>query len=271
MNRAGFTLIELLIVAAIIGTMLAGAVLGVAAGRQSAHMRTATQRAQHLARHARTMALLKKCPAVITFEEVYDGDGAFAGGKVTIESQPEGLPAAMLGAAQTLSYGAEGVGIGGLVMQGEDTADSTETADDPMSRVVDDPIETEDERKGKTARQAHSFAGIHLKAEILDEDGRDYGENRNRISVFSNVDYLRRQAQKPRSETVSSSGDGNLDGDEEEDAKPATAQEPVSIAYEPNGNCQPYRITVWKDGSSEHDGLVINVDKFGKVKVEDEK
>ena len=278
MNRSGFTLVELLIVVAIIGTMLASAVLGLASGRQAARMRTATQRAMQLARQAHTMALLKKCPAVITFEEVWDGD-SFVGSKVTVESQPEGDTSAF-DHVQTLLDGGENAQQNAASGAGDKADDYGRSAagqdeNDPMSYVLDDPEETEDERRGKAPRRPHSFAGIHVRVEMQDEDDdRPSNAPRNRISVFSNVSYLRSTVQKARSELASAAGSqAGEEEDVEDDGAPqassASAPEPVSVAYEPNGNCVPYRIFLWKNGKSEYDGLTISVSKFGKPVVED--
>ena len=87
-SRLGFTLIELLVIVAIIGIMLGGAVMSVGSGSASAQMKSATRRVLQLSRQARTMALLRQQAAVITYEEIYDGQ-SFVGGKVSIESKGE--------------------------------------------------------------------------------------------------------------------------------------------------------------------------------------
>jgi len=87
-DARGFTLIELLIVTAIVGVMLAGAVLNVNAGLKGARVRTAARTVHQLVRHARSMALLKQRSAVLTYETVTAESGT--AGRITLELQGEG-------------------------------------------------------------------------------------------------------------------------------------------------------------------------------------
>ena len=247
MSRRGFTLIELLIIVAIIGAMLAGAVASVGAGMRSAHAKSATRRVLQLSRQARTMALLRQQPAVITYSEVWDG-GEFRGSMIKVESKAEArnvdhLPLQSLSGYETFDSGGD---------------DDGQDEDDNSLRRAMETIEDD------------SLVGIHVKVEMLDQDGTAYGEKKRSISVFSNVDYLLRTA---RESTGAKKDENAAPKDDDGDAKGVSADrnDPVSIVYETNGRCEPHRITVYKDGQDESAGLVMEVDRFGKVTVEDDK
>lgn len=280
--RAGFTLIELLVIVAIIGVMLGSAVMSVGAGSASAQMKSATRRVLQLSRQARTMALLRQQAAVITYEEIYDGQ-TLVGGKVTIESKGEitAAPSAS-GGGQPLTILGEIPEVNGepIVADDESGADSSSNTaiskeQELMEKIIDDPRDYAPDKVDASdwdPDSPRSFRGIHLKVELLDDDGSVFGERKSRISVFSNADFLRSQSRAAEAARKASSDNKGGDDDEDDDSKAAvTAQEPVSIVYEVNGRCQPHRIKVWKDGTDEDSGLTVTVDRFGKTKVEDER
>ena len=41
----------------------------------------------------------------------------------------------------------------------------------------------------------------------------------------------------------------------------------ASVVYETNGRCDPYIVTIWKDGTDPESGQTISVDRFGKIRV----
>ena len=174
MSRRGFTLIELLIIVAIIGAMLAGAVASVGAGMRSAHAKSATRRVLQLSRQARTMALLRQQPAVITYSEVWNG-GEFSGSMIKVESKAESRNSDHL-PVQSLS--------------GYETIDSDDGGNDGQEE------DSNSLRRAMETIEDDSLVGIHVKVEMLDQDGRAYGEKKRSISVFSNVDYLLRTARE---------------------------------------------------------------------------
>ena len=278
-RRRGFTLIELLVIVAIIGIMLGAAVMSVGSGSASAQMKSATRRVLQLSRQARTMALLRQQAAVITYEEIYDGQ-AFVGGKVSIESKGEaGAKPSASGGGQPLTLSGEIPEENGepvvVAEDGEDNSIAKEQ--ELMEKIIDDPRDSAPDKVDASdwdPDSPRSFRGIHLKVELLDDDGSVFGERKSRISVFSNVDFLRSQSRAVEAARSAKPGEASSDTkdkpDDESDASTA-AQEPVSIVYETNGRCQPHRIKVWKDGTDEDSGLTVTVDRFGKTKVEDER
>ena len=276
-RRAGFTLIELLVIVAIIGIMLGSAVMSVGSGSASAQMKSATRRVLQLSRQARTMALLRQQAAVITYEEVYDGR-TLVGGKVTIESKGDvGAKPSSTGGKQPLTLSGEIPEENGEpVVVSEDGQDNSISKEQElMEKIVDDPRDSAPDKVDAAdwdPDSPRSFRGIHLKVELLDDDGSAFGERKSRISVFSNVDFLRRQSRAVEAARAAKPDGTSGNASEKPDEEAATAeQEPVSIVYETNGRCQPHRIKVWKDGTDEDSGLTITVDRFGKTKVEDER
>ena len=67
--KRGFTLIELLIVVAIIGMMMAGALLSLDSGRGAAHLREASRGVAQMAHYANALALLRQRPVVVTYTQ----------------------------------------------------------------------------------------------------------------------------------------------------------------------------------------------------------
>ena len=74
-RNAGFTLIEILIVAAIIGVMLAAAVVSVSSGRGAAHARAAARGVAQMSHYANALAILRQRSTVISF----------SGNKITVQ------------------------------------------------------------------------------------------------------------------------------------------------------------------------------------------
>ena len=67
--KRGFTLIELLIVVAIIGVMMAGALLSLDSGRGAAHLREASRGVAQMAHYANALALLRQRSVVVTYTQ----------------------------------------------------------------------------------------------------------------------------------------------------------------------------------------------------------
>lgn len=217
-SRRAFTLIELLVVVAIIGTMLAVAVIDIASGLDSARMRTATRGVLQISRYARTMALLKQRPATVT----YSADGHISlelaasndGGTAAAEIGPLALPVSVPKDATA-----------------EDLASLQDDSGSGTNEVASAPEDLVDESVSR------SFEGISFHVEILGEDGRF-------LAPMATVD----------------------EGDDESTNAPST-----SVTYETNGRCPAYRVTIGKAGAEDaRDGLVVDVDRFGKVRVDNE-
>ena len=113
--------------------------------------------------------------------------------------------------------------------------------------------------------------GVRIKVAVGDElSSFEQQEKKtvNKISVFSNVDYLLgKYKEKKNEEEKKESAEKS---DESQSAVPAGSeedQEPVSVVWEANGRCDPHRVWVYLDGSSPEKGLCIKIDHFGAAKI----
>ena len=101
-------------------------------------------------------------------------------------------------------------------------------------------------------------------------------QTRSRISVFSNVDYLQNRYKEAKKEAKEGeAGSGPLQkGSGRETASPSSGSVndmggEVSVVWETNGAVEPHRIWIYPDGKKPEDGLQLNIDSFGAVKVLD--
>ena len=252
--KSGFTLIEILVALVIVGILVGTAAVSLGAGVKSAQMADATRAVQQYAGHARAIALLKQRPVVLTIEEIVE-DGVFVKSRVST-SYSKDASAGGEGVSHGAGFGAAGSGQGGVVtlaglpVDGEDAgAAEAEDEDDPLSP------------------EPRDFEGLHIKGELKE----DLEKKRSRISVYSNVDTLRRQnreqQEKAKAKLLEENGvaaDGTDPAAEEQ-----TAESSFSVVYEPNGRCDPYFVKIWKDGTDEAKAVSLEVGRFGRV-VEDE-
>jgi len=109
--------------------------------------------------------------------------------------------------------------------------------------------------------------GMRIKVVMGTEGlGETETTHRNKISVFSNVDYLLGKFKSSKAATEKKS-----DTEKETDKTTATAkeelQEPVSVVWETNGRVEPHQVWVYADGKRPEDGLSIKIDRFGAAKV----
>ena len=97
-------------------------------------------------------------------------------------------------------------------------------------------------------------------------------QTRSRISVFSNVDYLQNRYKEAKAEAKSKAeGEEGKTKDEGSVGSGSVndMDETVSVVWETNGAVEPHRIWIYPDGKKPEDGLQLNVDSFGAVKVLD--
>lgn len=98
-------------------------------------------------------------------------------------------------------------------------------------------------------------------------------QSRSRISVFSSVDYLQSRYKEAKKESESGEADtGPLGGESsQESASPSGSVNDmdgeVSVVWETNGAVEPHKIWIYPDGKKPEDGLMLNIDSFGAVKV----
>ena len=251
--RRAFTLIEVLIVVAIMAMMVSVAAVSVRSGQDAARDLMAA------IRHARSMALVMMQPTVITYStKRIDGEIC---AQVSVEGAKL-LSASSSDTVETLS--GEIVRRDGSPVDGQAAAKPGEEAEE--SAIGE---------KGGESMEDILFApvsddvvkGVRIKVTMGDELLRTEEEEErktNRISVFSNVDYLlgkykEKKAEEKKAEEESAADAPPAETDED--------QEPVSLVWEANGRCDPHRVWVYLDGKKPESGLCIKVDRFGAAKI----
>ena len=257
--RRAFTLIEVLIVVAIMAMMVSVAAVSVRSGQDAARVKGAARDLMAAIRQARSMALVMMQPTVITYStKRIDGEIC---AQVSVEGAKL-LSASSSDTVETLS--GEIVGRDGSPVDGQAEAKPGEEAEE--SAIGE---------KGGEAMEDILFApvsddvvkGVRIKVTMGDELLRTEEEEErktNRISVFSNVDYLLGKYKEKKAE------EKKAEEESAADAPPAGKdedQEPVSLVWEANGRCDPHRVWVYLDGKKPESGLCIKVDRFGAAKI----
>lgn len=246
--RRGFTFIELLAVVMIIAVMLSAAVASVAAGTKATRMRNAVRSVWKLSGYARTMALLRQHPVVVTYSEVWEGE-EFLQSKIEVT------------AGSDVSSDAPKM-----------STDIARSIYDPEAEVPELDLDAEEDSDENVVAEgtdddAQEFPGVRVKVELLGEDGKPFDdvETRKSISVFSNVDFLQRRKKPVVEDTEKTEGvrARTSDGADEPELE---NREPVSVVFETNGRCVPHRILIWRDGQDEREAVVLEVDRFGAIK-----
>lgn len=240
-----FTLIEVLVVVAIIAVFVGSMAIGIARGGDGANKSRAARALVQLGRYARTMALLKQRPAVLRISS--DGGisvfmqaaGSSSGGNTPDPgalAMPVGLPEGMSFDDQYASF-----------FSTEEAAGT-----DELDSYSDTLVEENREEK---------YSGIKISVELLSSES-------------STVDRSSRMASRimRSGSPAKSSSDSAGDGGEEEDSSGGGEEIALSydIVYETNGRCRPYRAEVFREGDDDKTPIVVSVDRFGGVKVEEE-
>ena len=265
--RRGFTLIELLVVLAIIAVMVSIALASVTGGREAAHVRDASRAVLQMSRYASSLALLRQRPVVVTYRK-HRVDVQISGDSVTEEDV--GSPAAPI----YMEVDGEEIDQAPLMLEDEEERDETgavvvtkpkfkaggdSTAEKTALFFTRSILDPEELAKEDAFRE---FEDVWFAVEVLGEDGKPL-ELDQAITI---------SLPQPRPPTLTNSDDE----DEENDRRGKSAKDeeddiPVSITYEPNGNCTPYRVVVRSVGDGENsDGAVVSVSRSGKPQIDDE-
>ena len=248
--RRGFTLLELIVVVAIVAIMMSTAVLSVSSGTAAARMKNAVRSVWQLSGYARTMALLRQHPVVITYSEVWEGND-FVKSQIEVKAGSESTSSApeMSTRAARSIYDPEAE-LPALDLE-EEEGDSDA---DAVSEGTDEA--------------AQEFADVHLKVELDEEGLSRYGKKKT-VSVFSNVDFLlgrNRQDKQESDDRPGAGGTRSRASDDDDEAARQEKREPVSIIFETNGRCVPHRILVWREGQDAREAPGQEVDRFGAMK-----
>jgi prepilin-type N-terminal cleavage/methylation domain-containing protein len=184
-SKRGFTLVEVIIVLVMMAAIVGTAVLSVGSGVRTANQRNATRGVLQYIRHARAIALLKSRPVVVTFEEV-NKDGAFALSRLS------------------LAYSQDAAAKSGIVEKG--------TVQTLTGETVELAVDTSEEGDA-LAVEPREFEGIRIRV-----DYKDVAEvQKKSISVFSNVDFLKKKATPKKKPTIEEEADNEKTSSEKTD------------------------------------------------------
>ena len=272
--RRGFTLIELLIVVAIIGVMMAGALLTIGSGRDIARLKEASRGVAQMAHYANALALLRQRPVVLSYtQKTGEGDTPIT----CIEVRLSGESMAVAGGgkpADPIYREVNGQDTSAASAQvAVQEADETDPGGDTVAekagvfftRQILNPAELTKEDASR------EFEGISIELELLGEDGAAVDER--------TATMLRDQAEgilNNRKTAIAawSNTSGEIDtksrDDDKDDKNSVTEKPPDHVIFETNGNCQPHRIVLRMKGEDgKSDGLTITVSRTGKVTIGD--
>ena len=282
MKRA-FTLLELLVICAILATMVAIGVGSIRSGQGSARVKGATRDIYAAIRHARSVALVTGQRVVVTYSNETEDDEPVA--KVDVvsakimntsendtvvqpyyvmdykdlpqkkEAQPEKRELVHIREAEAKGFASDGKEGGSSAPDGS----SGETLEEVLFAPMDTSV----------------VKGMRLKAVKGEESLADETDvqRSHRISMSSNVDWLLKLYKGAKSESeTEKNGETASSSTQGKDAKGGTSaaddmQEPVSVVWETNGAVEPHKVWIYADGKKPEDGLLLDIDRFGAVKV----
>ena len=268
-RNAGFTLIEILIVVAIIGVMLTVAVVSVSSGRDAVHARTAARGVAQMSHYANALAILRQRSAVISF----------SGNKISVQLSGQGVDTSEVGELAEPIY---------REVNGETTASpSPEVEEDEgpdegpaaegaaqqekkgymHTESILDPEELAKEDKERT------FEGVLFRVELVDENGLALDAT-TATQLRSEADALVAKRGPVGAVWSSTSGEIDLGASDDDAEKPGIRPENEGrVIYETNGNCAPYRVTIFAATEDNEEGeelMTVNVSRSGKVTIGDE-
>ena len=278
--RRAFTLIELLVICAILATMTAIGVGSILSGQGMARVKGATRDVYAAIRHARSVALVTGQRVLVTYSNEKSEDEV----AVKIDVVAAKIMAASSGGVKPQPY---------YVMDYKDISDQRQgrrelvhIRDSQAKPVLSDgttadAADAEDGGTGGDTLEEILFSpmdasvvkGMRVKVLKGDEALKDETvvQTKSRISVFSNVDYLKSRYQEAKEAAKAKAGDKDqASGGSAASASSGSVNdmdEAVSVIWETNGAVEPHRIWIYPDGKKPEDGLLLNVDQFGAIKV----
>ena len=271
--RKAFTLIEMMVVVAIIGLVLTMGVSNISAGKRAARVKGAARDVHAAVRHARSVALVTGQRVVVNFSNVTVDDEVMA--KVEVVSakiissdadRPEPQPYYVMDYKELpqkpKAKAGEKYELVHIRKAGEEEGEKAEPSGggETIEEYLFSPMSEE------------AVSGMRILVKKGDDELSDETDvqTRSRISVFSNVDYLQSRYKEARAEAAKKEGEGRTGG--EGSASPAGGgvndmDGEVSVVWETNGAVEPHRIWIYPDGGKPEDGLLLDVDRFGAIKV----
>ena len=255
-----FTLLELLVIISIMGLMVTVGIVSVRSGQGAARVKGATRDVFAAIRRARSTALVTQQPAIVTYS-VGEDDGEpvakieITSAKLMSSGVDRSKVRTVTGGPLKGDRGHAGADSGGGATDGAASEDGK--AGDSLEDVLFSPIATD------------IVKGMRLKV-VVGEEGlaeADAAPRRQRVSVFSNVDYLLGRYKESTGAGSGSTSEKKSDDAPAKESVTAESQEPVSVVWETNGRVEPHQVWVYADGTKPEDGLAIRIDRFGAATV----
>ena len=269
-RRAGFTLIEILIVVGIICVMLAVAVASVASGRDAARARAAARGVAQMSHYASALAILRQRSAVISF----------SGNTITVQLSGEGVDKSEVGQPVAPIYReVNGETVPTLMDVASDDAagpaDGQPGAGGEKSTKKTGYLYTEyilDEEELAKEDATRSYEGILFRVELVDEEGNALDAVTS-TQLRSEADALIAKRGPAGAAWSNTSGEIDLGADDDAGKPEIRPENEGRVIYETNGNCTPYRVTLFAAAEDDEEGeelMTVNVSRSGKVTIGDD-
>ena len=277
--RRGFTLIELLVICAILATMVTIGVGSIMSGQGAARVKGATRDVYAAIRHARSTALVTGQRVLVNYSnetvddeicvkievvaaKIMSADGDRPTPTPYWVEDYKDLP------QKVKTQGGEKHELVHIRKLGEGggEADASSGGGETLEEILFSPMD------------ASVIKGMRILVKKGDEALTDEtdAQTRSRISVFSNVDYLQSRYKEAKADSAKAESEAKIEGrgGEKDDAGKISGSvndmdETVSVVWETNGAVEPHKIWIYPDGKKPEDGLMLNIDSFGGVKVLD--
>lgn len=276
--RRAFTLIELLVICAILATMVSIGVGSIMSGQGAARVKGATRDVYAAIRHARSVALVTGQRVLVNYSnetvddeicvkievvaaKIMSADGDRPAPTPYWVEDYKDLP------QKTKTQGGEKYELVHVRKPGEGEGETSGTAGgETLEEILFSPMD------------ASVIKGMRILVKKGDEALTDETDvqTRSRISVFSNVDYLQSRYKEAKADSAKAESEAKVGGrgGEKDDVGKVSGSvndmdEAVSVVWETNGAVEPHRIWIYPDGKKPEDGLQLNIDSFGGVKVLD--
>ena len=272
--ESGFTLIELLVICAILATMVSIGVGSIMSGQSAARVKGATRDVYAAIRHARSVALVTGQRVLVNYSNAAVDDETCVKIEVVAAkimsadgNRPQAQPYYVMDYKELPQKPRTQAGVRNESVHsrkgGEGNAASTDETQagggETLEEILFSPMD------------ASVIKGMRILVKKGDEALTEETDvqARSRISVFSNVDYLQGRYKEAKAEAAKKEGEGEGEGGGGNSGSVNDMSEEVSVVWETNGAVEPHRIWIYPDGKKPEDGLQLNIDSFGAIKVLD--
>jgi hypothetical protein len=246
--------------------------VSVASGRDAARVRAAARGVAQMSHYASALAILRQRSAVISF----------SGNKISVQLSGEGVDTSEVGQpAQAIYQEVNGTRVESPEAEGEDDgedqssgdrADEGGTAQSKKTGYVytENVLDPEELAKEDSER---TYEGVLFRVELVDENGMAL-DVRTATQLRSEADAMIAKRRPAGAAWSNTSGEIDLGAVGDDTEKPEVRQENEGrVIYETNGNCAPYRVTIFAAKEDNEEGeelMTVHVSRSGKVTIGDE-